>query len=433
MILKRLLGVLITWLSVGAAVASDAEMRLVVPTKPGSWQTDTLKIYFELNKWDFLRDYRNNGRTVDEFVLRVRQRFADIPPDSLQIHIYAGASPEGPAEWNRRLGERRGNTLLNVLRAELGNRVGHYNIINEAARWEGFRKRIERCTEPWRDEVLKILDLPLDPSRSWMLSERELRLRRLHGGQVWRELLKSYLPDFRSSGTAVVSVVGQEPTGSIAMMPISEDQMKLEVPPPMDFYGGSPWPPCWAVKTNLLFWGMVGPNVEIEFPLGKLNRWSIEAEYLHPWWIWNANANAEQCMDFSVELRYWLGNRRLHPWLDGHHLGAAVGAGYYDFEYRKHKGYQGEYVNLYLNYGYQHRFSQHWAMDAGIGLGFIPTKYRYYEADQGDRHLIWQRNGRFRWLGPSHVHLSFVYTFNLKHNDFSLTHPRRHGKSRKKI
>jgi len=181
--------------------------------------------------------------------------------------------------------------------------------------------------------------------------------------------------------------------------------------------------PAWALKTNLALWGVVAPNLEVELPLGNNNRWSLECEVFAPWWIWANNAHASQFLNLGVEGRLWLGNRQYHRWLDGWHLGLAVAGGYYDWEWKKNEGYQGEYINTYFNIGWQHRIGEHFALDLGVGVGAMGTQYRHYyggsvypegREEAWDQHLIWHDNGYFIWPGPCHANISLVYVFPYK-------------------
>ena len=45
--------------------------------------------------------------------------------------------------------------------------------------------------------------------------------------------------------------------------------------------------PLFALKTNLLFDVAMMPNIEIEVPIGK--RWSINGEYMFPWWLFDGD------------------------------------------------------------------------------------------------------------------------------------------------
>ena len=76
-----------------------------------------------------------------------------------------------------------------------------------------------------------------------------------------------------------------------------------------------------ALKTNLLFDLALVPNIEIEVPLDKQNRWSVNGEWMFPWWLIDHDKYCLQILSGGVEGRYWLGSRfrRLsRPALTGH-------------------------------------------------------------------------------------------------------------------
>ena len=66
----------------------------------------------------------------------------------------------------------------------------------------------------------------------------------------------------------------------------------------------------WAVKTNMLLWGVLAPNVEIEAPLGTSNSWSVEGELFFPWWTWDHNTYATQALNVGAEVRYRLATKK---------------------------------------------------------------------------------------------------------------------------
>lgn len=392
----------------------------ILPLSAVGQRSDTLKVQFRVGQSNLDLDFSNNGQQIDHFVRNVWAHFGSRKADELQLNIYTGASPEGPAELNRRLGEQRGMTLREELMTRLDGLVGHISIINEGARWGGLYNMVRDSDEPWREDVLKILGKrPAD--NDWQNDDREQQLRRLKGGSVWRELNERYLPTLRSSGSAIIAPVVEPVRDTIV---IRDTIIYLPEPcpqyePPIDLR------PALAVKTNLLLWGVIAPNVQVEKSLGVTNHWSIEGEFFWPWWTWSKNAHAEQFMNLGVELRYWLGNRQKHHTLDGWHVGLGLAGGYYDFEWKRSEGWQGEYLNIYGNLGYQHRFGRHneWAVDGGLGLGWIPTKFRHYlgstrfpegHEESRDYHLMWQNNGWKHILGATHVNVTLAYIIGAK-------------------
>ncbi len=401
---------------------------------------DTLQVQFRVGQSDIDLNYADNERQITQFCQRVWQNLAE--KEELQLNIYTGASPEGPAELNRRLGEQRGLALKEILTERLKGLAIHCAVINEGARWGQLYNKVEQSNEPWREDVLTILG-KRPGADEWQTDDREQRLRKLKNGLVWRELNERYLPPLRTSGSAVIFPVRPLAPSQRDTIVIRDTIIYLPEPcpqyePPIDL------DPAWAVKTNLLLWGVIAPNVQVERSLGKTNRWSIEGEIFWPWWTWSHNAHAEQFLNLGVELRYWLGNRQKHHTLDGWHIGIGLAGGYYDFEWKRSEGWQGEYLNIYCNLGYQHHFGRRnqWAVDGGLALGWIPTKFRHYVGssqaqdyaeqhpgknyhlgpnEEYDDHLMWLNNGWKHIVGATHVNVSIAYIIGAKKKSSSTT------------
>lgn len=382
---------------------------------------DTLEVHFRVGNSNLDPNFADNKREIDQFVQYINANYANVPAQYLKLDVYSGASPEGPIEINRRLGEERGLALKQALLDRLGWLNGRIAVINQGARWGGLYKMIDESNEPWKYDVLKIIQE--EPSEdTWARDEREAKLRKLDRGRVWNVLNTKYLPTLRSSGSAVIAkVVNMKDTLVIR-------DTVFYIPEPCAPYVEPVYQNhVWAVKTNLLMWGFITPNIQVERSLGKTNRWSIEGEFFCPWFTWSHNAHAHQFLNWGLELRYWLGNRAKHHRLDGWHIGPAVAIGYYDWEWKHSEGYQGEYLNVYCNIGYQHRFGRHkqWAIDGGIGFGYIPTKYRHYlgssqfpvgHEEEYDDHLMWQDTGWKHIIGATHANLTIAYLFGTKKN-----------------
>ena len=382
---------------------------------------DTLEVQFRVGQSDLDLRFADNEQHIHDFLEYVKKNFAEVAPIDMSLTIYAGASPEGPSELNRRLGEQRGISLRDVLLQHLDGRIKNIAVVNQGARWGALYNNVEKSNESWREDVLRILEKHPEKD-TWKIDPREQQLRKLKNGRVWRELNERYLPSLRSSGSAIVAKMTEPLPPQRDTLVIYDTIVYVPEPCPEPFIDHRPY---WAVKTNLLLWGVIAPNVQLEAPVGESNRWSIEGEFFLPWWTWSHNANAEQFFNLGVELRYWLGDRQRHHTLDGWHIGAGLAGVYYDFEWKRHEGWQGEYLNIYCNIGYQHRFGRRnqWLVDGGLGLGYIPTKFRHYlgssifpegHEEQYDDHLMWQNNGWRHILGATHVNVTLGYLFDAK-------------------
>ncbi len=383
--------------------------------------SDTLEVHFRVGLSNLDPNFADNKHQLDQFVDYVNANYSNVPAQYLKLDVYGGASPEGPIEVNRRLGEERGLALKDAILERLPWLNGRIAVINQGSRWGGLYKMVEQSNEPWRFDVLKIIEEPASED-TWSRDARESKLRKLDKGKVWAVLNNKYLPTLRSSGSAIIArIVDKRDTVVI------KDTVYYIPEPCAPYIAPVFLNHVWAIKTNLLMWGAITPNIQVERSLGKTNRWSIEGEFFCPWFTWSHNAHAHQFLNWGLELRYWLGNRAKHHRLDGWHIGPAIGIGYYDWEWKHSEGYQGEYLNIYCNIGYQHRFGRHkqWAIDGGIGLGYIPTKYRHYlgssqfpvgHEEEYDDHLMWQDTGWKHIIGATHANLTIAYLFGTKKN-----------------
>lgn len=398
---------------------------------------DTVSFRFRLNSTELDFSYANNAQNWQRFEQCFQEKYGNRNPIGIQFDVYAGASPEGSRNRNMELGQARAEAIAAHLRKRLGNKAGTINLHNLGPRWDDLYDLVAASDEPWRDEVLRIIraDVEADPQH---LDPREMRLRRLRDGTVWPELMEKYLAPLRSGGSGAVVVSWHPERDTLVIRDTVVIEKRVVVvhenyyKPDTTSVVAAPrvrqkadQTKAWAIKTNLLLLGAAAPNLEVEIPLGKRNRWSLEFEAFAPWFIWNNNAQASQAVDLGLEFRLWLGNREYHRWLDGWHLGLALAGAYYDWEWKPSDGYQGEYANAYFNIGWQHRFGRkgNWAIDLGVGIGAMGTQYRHYlgssvypegRKEDWDQHLIWHDTGYYIWPGPCHANFSIVYVINYK-------------------
>ncbi len=176
--------------------------------------------------------------------------------------------------------------------------------------------------------------------------------------------------------------------------------------------------PVFAIKTNLLFDAATLLNVEFEVPVGR--RLSFAGEWIFPWWtLDNKSVNSMrhrlQLLSASVEGRVWFGNRTVRPKLTGLFSGIYTSGGLYDFEYSK-KGYQGEFfLTTGLSIGYSHSIGNNLQLEYSVGVGYLETDYRYYEAFWGvdERwHPIRKQNGTLTLFAPTKARVSLVWILN---------------------
>lgn len=164
---------------------SVAEPPSVVhaPQAYSGFSKDSLFIQFQQDSVHIDMDLSRNRESWNNFELNFRRHFANVPPNSLRLDIYSGASPEGTAAHNRWLGENRGIAIRRMVRQRLGNSVGAIIVHNEAARWEGLYESLAGSSEPWRDEALRIIEQSASTDEH-QRDQREMQLRALRDGTV---------------------------------------------------------------------------------------------------------------------------------------------------------------------------------------------------------------------------------------------------------
>ena len=112
------------------------------------------------------------------------------------VSVRASASPDGPLELNTRLARERARNIIGRMAnvRPIPDSLLKITVVDED--WTGLRDLVERSVEPWKDEVLAIIDKDI--------SSAEAKLRALHRGSVWSELAETYLPALRRADVTFV-------------------------------------------------------------------------------------------------------------------------------------------------------------------------------------------------------------------------------------
>lgn len=170
-----------------------------------------------------------------------------------------------------------------------------------------------------------------------------------------------------------------------------------------------------SVKTNAAYWGVLTPNIALEFPVGQ--KFTSDWHFLYNPWTFSDNRKMKM-MAVQPELRYWFCER-----FNGHFLGAHLVGGIYnignidtglkffgtDFGSLKDYRYEGWMAGVGVGYGYQWLLSRHWSLEAEIGIGYIFTRFDRFECVHcGDRI---SENEPHHYFGPTKAALSIIYAF----------------------
>lgn len=309
--------------------------------------------------------------------------------------------------------------------------LGQYRIHPrpQGENWQELRRLIA-CDKnfPHREEVLQIIDRNPDSDRCKAL------LRKPDDGSSYRYIQGRLLRYLRNNAVCTVWTSPdslpalpeptrpnrnhqQTDTATTSTVSHTTGNNRLPLFPQRTPVATSCRRPFFAVKTNLLFDAALMPNVEIEVPIGSANRWSVNGEYIFPWWLLDGDKYSLQILMGGLEARYWLGSRKgrmNREVLTGHFLGLYAGGGKYDLQW-KDNGYQGEFfIAAGISYGYAHPIGRNLRLEYNIGIGLLRTDYRHYHARDNYQTLLWQENGKYTWFGPTKAKISLVWLLNRK-------------------
>lgn len=416
-------------------------------------RTYDVRIFFRFDDATLRSDYLDNAQTLE----RLDSILSTYGIESLDsVKVIAYSSPEGAYQYNVALSKRRAQSMRRYLAAAYPDLEPKLVVGSGDESWHDLRSLIAddpRLGERSRQAMLDIIDSPASP---------DVKERRLCSFEAYRYLYSSYFKKLRYAAFRLVFPVGtpiipgipdiyglddddlynvpDEPlvgpgltgykrnaaladstarAGNVNPadnFTVLEDGVKLDTTfnnPPRYHW------PLFAVSTNAIYdlafvadFMYFTPNFAIEVPIGQ--KWSVLGEYTFPWWLSDANDSAWQMLKWDLGVRRWLSPHNPAHRMDvlsGHFAGIDLGAGYYDVE-PLHKGYQGEFQTVGLEYGYAWKLNEFWRLDASFGIGWMGTHFRYYEADATDAHLVYQHSGKLNWFGPTKANVSFKYIFS---------------------
>lgn len=365
-------------------------------------------------------DFGNNSAELDKLHRFLHYALEDSLVCVRQVSLKGCGSVDGSYEVNQRLAHTRAYSFLSYMDSEYNlSKRYRVDVSSVPVDWDGLRKLIAASSYPWRASALGIIDSYAN------LDQRKVQLGKLDGGGPYLLMYGSFYPLLRRVEVEItydvqcmqqkIEMAGlPHKTDSVAFFVPVFRQMEMKIPPRRL---QTLKRPLFALKTNLLFDVAMLPNIELEVPIG--NRFSLAAEVVFPWWLWEQEQHCLQVVNGNLEGRYWLGNREKRrngsPRLvmTGWFTGLYAGGGYYDLEWDK-RGYQGEFFIMGgVSGGYAHSIGRHLRMEYSVGVGYLKTNYRYYEARLNCEKERWelyrQNDGRFSWLGPTRAKVSLVW------------------------
>lgn len=154
-----------------------------------------------------------------------------------------------------------------------------------------------------------------------------------------------------------------------------------------------------ALKTNLIYWGGITPNIGIEFAFSPKVTMDVSGAY-NPWTFKN-----------NKKMRFWLVQPEVRFWLcekfEGHFIGIhAHGAQY--FGGFKDKRYDGYLAGGGVSWGYDWILSPHWNLEVTAGVGYARL---WYKQSERIPCIKCYENRHKDYIGPTKLGVTFFYIF----------------------
>ena len=385
----------------------------VIGTYARAVSKDTLSVFFEkdLARIDTALD--SNKETVDSIsrIISIYGHTADF-----RMSVKGLTSPEGTSAFNQWLSHRRVEAFVEYMKSRTGIALSApaLDTVSLGVDWDGLAVSIEKA-QPFDGaaEALSIVrNTPVWVVEDGVVTGGRLKsLKDLQGGKVYGYLMDNIFPSLRRVEVVlqyspkprpVIMAVSPAPQAqAVFSAPALEPVARIApVPEPEPFYR-------MALKTNLLADVALMPSLEVEYLINE--QWSVAAHGAVAWWSNEPAHKYYQISTIYPEARWWFKTKA--PW-HGHYLGLFAGGTWYDLE-RGARGYQGEGGFVGLSYGYMFPISKCLSFEAGLGLGYLYTKYReYLPMPFGDDiHYVYQQTSVLNYIGPLKVKFAFVWRF----------------------
>lgn len=371
-------------------------------------QSDTLTIYFPLNKYIFDPLYMGNKDNLDKF---------DDLNNIQSIVCRVCSSPDGPLSRNAFLSKKRALSVTEYIHAHYEVSDSLVNISTEDEAWDELESLVRLSDMPWKDDVLDIFQnnpLTVKGEDGRIVEKREIALQQYKDGQVWEWMKNNWFPLLRQTMIIIKTSVERE----IVLLPMVEvPTFTLEAPTSSNLtYTRSQIPAPWKrhlhLKTNFIGWAMGHANIAAEIDL--VPHWSLAIPFYYSGGLDYFKSNIKfRGIVIQPEARYYFNNN------DGLYVGAHLGLGWYNIalggEYRiqDHKGRTPAYGGgLGLGYAMNFKKQPRCGIEFALGAGAYKAKYDvFYNEHNGP----YESTGVEKvFIGVDNVSVSFTYSFNIK-------------------
>lgn len=344
-------------------------------------QQDSVILFrFVPGKLMFYSPFKGNDKSIAAAEQLIERHREEITSGNAWIFIQGFCGSYGSQKENLRAAKNRTNQVKSWFITHYGMKEEYYRTRNSSRSYQGIR------------DVVALMGIRYAEGYDPLAKERTLQARR------------DSLERLRADSLAALELARREQMRLDSLRQAEElrrqriaDSLAATNAIPERVYTSTPW----YIKSNLIYDVLLMPSLEVEYRFNE--RWSAAVEGNMAWWHNDGKHKYYQLATIIPEARYWFkpqGSRR------GHYVGLFGGGGWYDLE-NGNTGYRGTGGMVGASYGYMFPIGKHFAFEAGIGVGFMTTKYEEYLPIDG--HYVYLQTNRTNYVGPLKLKFAFVW------------------------
>lgn len=347
------------------------------------------------------------GERLDSVTFLVDRVLNDPQVRLAYIWVAGSASPEGPRDYNTRLGQLRAEALVNYLRQNTAVTADQFRVEDLGEDWYSVEQTLRRTDFPNRDRILKIISVENN------VDKRKKDIWNIDRGHTWHMLINDVFPPCRTSRMMIVCYVDEQPEEIVRIVEVAEEPAPNVIIICPEDESTKPVRAAdkdtrfIALKTNAIFWGALVPNLALEVELWP--QWSLDIPvYYSPFNI--SSTRKVRLLATQPELRWWLRDAG-----EGHFLGLHGHIAGFNVAINDNGRYQDPNRPAWgfgLGYGYAIDFGmrKNWGVEFNIGLGFVNYAYdAYYNRLNGMEY----GSGTGYYWGITRAGISFYHKWRI--------------------
>ena len=378
-----------------------------------------IRVDFRVNSASIDRAYGKNTERLSEissFLQRIEQ---DSTLTIVEVSFCGSASPEGSYQLNHKLARARLETLEGIVRSEVEIPDSIITRDDSYISWEYLKEKVVESDMPQKQAVLDIIAQEpqlVDYPGGRHIDHRIVKLQKLDGGKVWRQLHTLYFERMRNACVIFITYKREiiQPIETVVPPMKVEVLQKPDVDsiiiPELDATTED-WTRRLYLKTNAIGLGLAISNIGAEIDLAK--HWSFAVPVYYSALNYFTSTIKFRTLAVQPEFRYWLKEDNQRFFI-GAHFGYAQYNVAVDGNYRiqDHNG-TSPALGGGISVGYRMPISksEKWHIEFTLGAGVYGLHYdKFYNVNNGklvDTH-------RKTYWGIDNAAINISYRFDLK-------------------